>query len=190
MYLLFYSKKCKYSRKFIELIHEIGEEKFFKMIDVAKINGKYPPLVKQYGIKEVPTCVIDGEMMIGPVAFKWLEMKIKNLNHSVSSQDTRMNKTPTISGYIPDNSSSNLTGDEGPVSGNSFFSGLNYTQQIETPDADSDYQKTSFVLPGDNITGTNNVIKDDRPDRKSKMDQDYERMLAERERDEKPRMRI
>jgi thiol-disulfide isomerase/thioredoxin len=188
MYLLFFSKKCKYSRKFIELLYEIGEEKFFKMVDVAKVNGRYPTLVKQYGITEVPTCLIDGELLVGPVAFKWLESKIKNLNHQVSSQDTRMNKTPTISGYAPDNSAGLLTGYNDNFDGTSSFSNIFLNQSIETPDAGTDYEKTSFILPNDSITGNNDVIKDDRQDRTSKMDQAYEKMLQEREQDVKRRV--
>ena len=81
MYLLFYSKKCKYSKKFVELLEDIGEENFFKFVNVQKINGVYPPLVKKYKITEVPTAIIDGYVYAGKDAFKWLEGKIKNMNH-------------------------------------------------------------------------------------------------------------
>jgi glutaredoxin-related protein len=180
MYLLFYSKKCKYSNKFIELLSHIGEEKFFKMVEVVKTNGKFPTIVKKYGITEVPTAYINGQMYAGPKAFKWLERKIKNVNHQVSSQDTRMNKTPVISGYIPETNSFSLQGDS--LQGTNSFSVLNMTQKIETPDAGTDYEKTPFMLPNDQITG-GCEIKEDRIDRKSKIDSDLEKLLQEREND-------
>jgi thiol-disulfide isomerase/thioredoxin len=179
MYLLFYSKKCKYSKKFVEILYDIGEDSFFKMVDVAKIDGKYPPLVKKYRVTEVPTAIVDGQMYIGQDAFKWLERKIKNINHTVSSQDTRVNKTPVISGYSADISSMGLSGSDNFL-GNNSFAALNVNQKIETPDADTEFQKTPFVLPSDNITN-GNTAKDDRPDRVSKMDSDLEKLLAERE---------
>lgn len=179
MYLLFYSKKCKYSFKFIELLQEIGEDSFFKMIDVAKVNGVFPLIVKKYKIKEVPTAIIDGHMYVGQQAFKWLEKKIKNLNHKISSQDTRVNKTPVISGYSPDISSAGLNQNDN-FSGNSSFAPLNSFQTINTPDAEKEYERTPFVLQNDNITN-GNTAKDDRPDRVSKIDQDLEKLLAERD---------
>jgi hypothetical protein len=132
------------------------EQDFFNMIDVAKVNGKYPELVTKYRIKEVPTIVVNGEVYTGPKAFKWLEKKIKNMNHQISSQDTRANKTPIISGYMPDSSFENLQG-SGDVQGNSMFCSINNSQKIETPDQDSDYQKTPFVLPSDNITNGESI---------------------------------
>lgn len=188
MYLLFYSKKCKYSKKFVEVLYDIGEQDFFTMVDVAKVNGKYPVMVKKYGIKEVPTALIDGQLLVGPQAFKWLEGKIKNMNHQVSSQNTRANKTPVISGYIQDNSSSMLNEGDDHVEGTSSFSPLFREQKIETPDAGTDYEKTPFILPGDSITG-GSTLKDDRPDRTSRMESDLEKMMAQRELDTPKKLR-
>ena len=187
MYLLFYSEKCKYSHKFIEILKDIGDEKFFNFINVAKVNKKYPPIVKKYKIKEVPTILVDGELLVGVNAFKWLESKIKNINHQVSSQNTRMNKTPVVGGYAADLTSSPLTGDA-PVIGTNSFSSIFSSQKIETPNEDEDYQKSSFVLPSDNITNGQSGTKDDRPDRTSKMESEYERLLAEREMDNKQKL--
>jgi thiol-disulfide isomerase/thioredoxin len=181
MYLLFYSKKCKYSKKFVELLYETKEDSFFKMVDVAKIDGKYPPLVKKYRIAEVPTAIVDGRMYVGQDAFKWLEGKIKNMNHKVSSQDTRVNKTPVITGYTADTTSFGLDNSDN-FSGNSFFAPLGSSQKIETPDADQEFEKTPFVLHSDSVTN-GSTAKDDRPDRVSKLDSDLEKLLAERDLD-------
>jgi hypothetical protein len=166
------------------------EQDFFTMIDVAKVNGKYPELVRRYNIKEVPTIVVNGEVYMGQKAFKWLEKKIKNMNHQISSQDTRANKTPIISGYMPDSSFENLQGG-GDVQGNSMFCSINNSQKIETPEeTDTEYKKSSFILASDNITN-GQTVSDGRPDRKSKMDLDLEKLLAEREQFDpknKPRM--
>lgn len=186
MYLLFYSEKCKYCNKFIEILKDIGDEKFFNFVNVAKVNKKYPPIVKKYNIKEVPTILVDGEVLIGVNAFKWLEGKIKNINHQVSSQNTRMNKTPVVGGYAADLSSSPLTGDA-PVVGTNFSSVFS-SQKIETPNEDEDYQKSHFVLPSDNITNGQTMTKDDRPDRRSKIESEYEKLLAEREMDTRQKL--
>ena len=189
MYLLFFSKKCKYSKKFVEILHELGEENFFRFVEVIKIRGEYPQLVKKYRIKEVPTIVVNSEVFVGKDAFKWLESKIKNVNHSVSSQDTRSNKVPTISGYSADNSSASLHTNDENFSGTSMYSKLNDYQSIPTPDAETEYKRTPFILPSDNLTNGSKA-KDDRPDKVSRMDNDLEAMMAQREadiRNNKPR---
>jgi glutaredoxin-related protein len=188
MYLLFYSEKCRYSQKFIEILHEIGDEKFFKFVNVAKVNKKYPPIVKKYNIKEVPTILVDSELLVGVDAFKWLENKIKNINHQISSQNTRMNKTPVIGGYSEDISSCSVGGEIPVAIGTNSFASIFSSQKIETPNEDEEYQKSSFVLPSDNITNGQSGTKDDRPDRTSKMESDYERLLKEREMSNKPKL--
>jgi glutaredoxin len=96
MYLLFTSSYCRYSKLFVKNLIEAKEEKFFKEISVDKQpNGKRPEIVFKYGIKEVPTIIVDNTPYVGKDAFKWLARKIKNLNHAVSSQNTRLNKNDT-----------------------------------------------------------------------------------------------
>lgn len=96
MYLLFTSSYCKYSKLFVKNLIEAKEDKFFQEISVDKQkNGRRPEIVFTYGIKEVPTIIVDETVYVGKDAFKWLARKIKNLNHAVSSQSTRMNKHET-----------------------------------------------------------------------------------------------
>ena len=180
MYLLFYSNKCKYSIKFIELLKAVNEFRFFESIEVKKVNGKFDKRVKQYNVTEVPTIVINGELLVGQQAFKWLTSKIKNIKHSVGSIDTRANKTPVISGYIADITSANLTDTQ--FDGSSSFSPLNNFQKIPTPDISEQYERSPFVLPSDNITNGNEQ-QDTRQDKVSKIDLDMERLLEERKRD-------
>jgi hypothetical protein len=177
MYLLFYSKKCKYSVKFLQLLHDIGEENFFRLVDVAKVNGKLPDMVRKYRVTEVPTIIVNGNFYKGKSAFKWLESKIKNINHQVSSQDTRANKVPVVSGYCPD---LNYEGSNTSLSGTTSFAVIDNYQKIETPDAEKEYERTPFELKSDNITN-GSIATDDRPDRVSKLDQDLEKLLAERD---------
>jgi hypothetical protein len=180
MYLLFYSTKCKYSLKFIELLQKVGEDKFFESVEVKKINGKYDKRIKFYNVKEVPTVLVNGELIVGAQAFKWLTSKIKNINHSVSTLNTRANKVPLISGYSADISSASLS--ETQFDGNSSYSSLNNFQKIDTPNIEQEYEKTPFVLPNDNITD-GNVQQDTRQDKVSKIDFDMERLLEERKKD-------
>lgn len=171
MYLLFFSKQCKYSVKFIELLRKINEIEFFNCVEVVKIKGRYPELVYKYNIKEVPTIIVNGEMMVGNNAFRWVKSKIKNLNYSISSQDTRVNKTPVVSGY---SSSSFNT----PID-SSKYSSINTVSKIETPEEGTEIEKSTFVLAPDNITN-GQKIEDSREDKNSKLERDYKKMLDER----------
>lgn len=172
MYLLFFSKKCKYSAKFVELLRKINEIEFFNCVEVVKVRGRYPELVYKYNIKEVPTIIVNGEMMVGNNAFRWVKSKIKNLNYQVSSQDTRANKTPVVSGYSPTSSFNT------PVDSNKYAS-VNTVHKIETPEEGTEIEKSSFTLAPDNITN-GQTIDDSREDKNSRLERDYKRMLDER----------
>jgi hypothetical protein len=181
MYLLFYSKKCKYSNKFIDLLIDIKEDRYFETVEVVKINGKFNPLIKKYNIKEVPTIIVDSQMYVGQSAFKWLSNKIKNINHQVSTMDTRANKIPVISGYSLDVSGSSI-GECEDFQGNGLFSPIGKPQKIDTPDAELEYEKTPFILPDDNITN-GQINQDTRPDKTSRIDNDLEKLLEQRKLD-------
>lgn len=184
MYLIFYSKYCKYSKKFKEIVDKINEDKYFRYISVDKKQGKRDPLVTKYKIKEVPTIIVDGRIYVGKYAFKWLEEKIKNVNISVSSQSTRMNKTPMLSAYTPDNSAFDFSNPTGNIDGNSNYSALNLNNRIRTIKEDEEFDKETigaFHLPNDLITGSNEVFKDSKQDKASVMEKQYELMMLKRE---------
>lgn len=183
MYVLFYSKNCKYSEHFLKILTDAKEDKFFKKASVDKVNGKRPDYVKKYKISEVPTIMIDGQTHAGAQAFKWLEHRIKNMKNTVNSQSTRVNKPELnqITGFTPDNSSALLSGVESSFDGNSQYCSLEFVGSlIPTPTEGTEVTKSNFILPGDNITGTSEVIKDSRPDKISQMESEFEKIKLAR----------
>lgn len=184
MYVLFYSKKCKYSEHFLQILTDAKEDKFFKKVCVDKINGKRPDYVKKYKITEVPTIMVDGQLHVGTSCFKWLKVRIQNMKNSINSHDTRVNKPKPqlnqITGFTPDNSSALLSG-ESMFDGNSQYCSLEHVGSlIPTPAEGSEIEKSNFILPGDNITGTDQIIKDSRPDKMSQMEKDFEKIKLAR----------
>jgi glutaredoxin len=180
MYLLFVSSYCKYSKHFVDMVREIGDEKFFNIISVDKKNGKRPSVVFNHGITEVPTVIVNGKKYAGKDAFKWLRSQIKNLNHQVSSQDTRMNKN-VISGfgYHSDNFSFNQVED---FDGNSSYASLGYQSNIETPDEGTEVEKSGIVMTDDNLTDSRNLPKlEKRKDRTSVAQSALDNLVQERE---------
>lgn len=182
MYVLFYSRQCKFSEHFLKILTNAKEDKFFKKLSVDKVGDKRPDYVKKYKITEVPTIIVDGKSHAGKLAFKWLEHRIKNMKNSVNSQSTRVNKPVLnqITGFVPDNFSAAVSG-ETAFDGNSQYCSLEFIgSKIPTPSEDTVVEKSNFILPGDNITGTNQVIKDSRPDKMSQMEKDFEKIKLER----------
>lgn len=183
MYILFYSKKCKYSDHFIKILQDAKEDKFFKMASIDKIKGKRPDYVQKYKITEVPTIVVDSKKYCGTDAFKWLEKRIKNMKSSINSQSTRTNKTKLniVSGFAPDDFYSPLDGDT-YTNGSSNYCSLNFVAQnkIPTPEEGTEVEKSNFILPNDNITGGGATIKDKLPDKQTQVEQDFEKIKLER----------
>lgn len=180
MYILFYSKHCKYSAKFVELLRKIHYESHFEMISVDKINGKRHPFVSKYNIKEVPSIIVDQRIYTGKESFKWLQTKIKNSNSAVPSESVRQNKIPHISGYMPEMSSMGLSG-ETPFDGTSRYCSLDLDNRIETPGEDENVTKSKFLLPQDTITG--NIKSQDtskKNDKSDAMKAEYDRLEKER----------
>lgn len=180
MYILFYSKHCKFCNKFINVLQNLGEDKFFNGVCVDKVNGSRPKLVRDYKVTEVPTIIVNEKTYSGKIAFKWLEDKIKSSSQSVSSQDTRANKTPVITGYNSDNCSQLMinTG----TSGTSQYSFINDIQKINTPEEDADVTGMKrFVLPESSITGSTNDITDKMKDKTATCVGEMERMKLARD---------
>lgn len=175
MYILFYSKHCKFCDKFIKVLQNLGEDKFFNGVSVDKVNGVRPKIISQYKVTEVPTIIVNGKSYSGKIAFKWLEDKIKSSNQQISSQDTRANKTPIITGYSSDNCSQLMINNG--TTGTSQYSFLNDVQKINTPDEDSDVSgMKKFILPNNSITGSSREITDKMQDKAQSSTGEMEKM--------------
>lgn len=96
-YLLFYSNYCPHSKDFIHFLESTGQSIYFTKICIDKIKGKRPPIVAKFGIREVPSIIIDNKLLAGLSAFTWLESKVgdpKSGNPKFNDpMQTRMNKT-------------------------------------------------------------------------------------------------
>lgn len=165
MYLLFYSKHCKYCDKFKSIVDKLGYSSYFQIVIVDKQKGKRHPFVAKYNITEVPTIIVDQRVYVGKEAFKWLESKIKNANTTLPSHDTRQNKIPQITGYasgsfIPDD--------------NAMYCEIGGEQKIETPPEGQNVERPQFILPQDNITGNLKAESNKKQDDAQK--KEYEKM--------------
>jgi hypothetical protein len=192
MYVLFYSKQCKYSTSFIKFLVDAKEDKFFKNVSIDKVNGKRPDFVKKYNIVEVPTIMIDNKLYAGNQAFVWLQRRIKNMKNAINSQATRVNKPKlnVISGFCPDSSSS-ILGQEESFDGNSSYCSLNYDNSISCPTEGTVVHKTDFILPNDSITGRTDIVREVKNDKSSVMESEYEKIKNARDNQDsmyKPRM--
>lgn len=179
MYLFFFSKYCKYSAKFMDLIKKIHYESYFQMVSVDKINGTRHPFVSKYNIREVPTVIVDQRVYAGKEAFKWLQSKIKNANTSIPSQSVRQNKIPSISGFIPETSSMGFA-DNDNFDGTSQYCSLKVNPRISTPAESENIEKPQFILPQDTITGNLKTEDAKNNSREDIMKQQYEKLELER----------
>jgi hypothetical protein len=180
MYLLFYSKYCKYSQKFLELVEKIHYGSHFEIIPADKQNGKRHPFISKYNIKEIPTIIVNQRVYVGKEAFKWLQSKIKSSNTSLPVESVRQNKIPQISGYVPDISSMALESSDSNFDGNSTYCSLDVNYHIETPKETENVEKTQFILPSDSITGSLKSEDVKKSDRSDAMKKQYELMEQER----------
>jgi glutaredoxin len=182
MYILFYSKNCKYSIKLINILEKSGEERNFKCISVDSLEGRKFAVNNQ--ISKVPTIIINDRKMDGVDALKWVQY---NLNSkSVSSMSTRQNKTPDpskkvscIGGYTPQSSYESVLG-SGEYS-ESKYSMVSQHESIITPPEDSETEKSCFVLSSDNITNGGKVISGKNDDKSNKFERDFEKLKRSRE---------
>lgn len=91
-YVLFYSSLCKHSKKFVQILDRSQVSKFFIkiLVDVNPQTNRRPDLVYNYGIKEVPTIIIDENILPGVEAFNWLKKAIEYENPaSISSRQNK-----------------------------------------------------------------------------------------------------
>lgn len=95
-YILFYSDRCNYSKKFINFLERSGESPLFikKCLDRDPITKQMPTnLIKKYNIKRVPVIIVDGRFLEGENAFKWLNDRIKNSRFQNSPNNSRQDKS-------------------------------------------------------------------------------------------------
>jgi hypothetical protein len=160
----------------MKILENSGESMYFVKIPVDRDRrtNQRPEHVAAYGIKEVPTIIIENTALAGINAFKWLVNRLENSATAVSSVSTRQNKVtnPDYPNLGPENSAepiraANAMGNEdqnanGPQafsltdsSTNSNFLQLSDMSDttIYTPDESEDIQKSgNFILKNDNIT--------------------------------------
>lgn len=128
--ILFYSKYCPYSKKFLETFKDSNESQVFEYVCVdrdIKTKSRHP-LVKQLNINCVPTVISNNLKLYGRDAFMWLRDQIKI--NGVSSVSTR----------VPQNKKEKLAG----VDSEEIFDKKDKTKYYEygedatipTPDAD------------------------------------------------------
>ncbi len=179
MYLLFFSKYCKYSAKFMDLVKKIHYESYFQMVSVDKVNGARHPFVSKYNVREVPAIIVNQRVYTGKEAFKWLQSKIKNANTSVPTQSVRQNKIPHISGFTPESSSMGFA-DNDNFDGTSQYCSLKVNPRISTPAESENVEKSQFVLPQDTITGNLKTEDTKNNGREDAMKQQFEKLALER----------
>ncbi len=180
MYLLFYSKYCKYSSKFMDLVEKIHYQSYFEMVSVDKTNGKRHPFVSKYNVKEVPTIIVNQRVYSGKEAFKWLQSKIKTSNTTLPTQSVRQNKIPHISGYMPEIASMGLASNDN-FDGTSQYCSLSVNPRISTPGETENVEKSQFILPQDTITGNLKTEDANKKGREDAMKQQYEMLELERQ---------
>jgi len=167
----------------MKILENSGESIYFVKIsaDRDRRTGQRPEPVSAYGIKEVPTIIVENSALVGIDAFRWLANRLENASTSVTSVSTRQNKVtnPNYPGLSAEGNAEStrvrpvnagLSDAEGGGSGNAQDGGLqpyslsdnnsNFLQisdnsdtTIYTPDESDNIQKMgNFVLKNDNIT--------------------------------------
>jgi hypothetical protein len=118
-YILFFSKKCKYSIQFINIIHKVHLRNYFTFISVDQNKDRTRDTsVAKFNITHVPTIIINDQKLVGQQALLWLRDAVSDMGlKSPHSMDSRQQKetfeeTPRyieeqqeeLSGYNPDDS--------------------------------------------------------------------------------------
>lgn len=92
-YVLFYSKKCKNSISFLNILHKINARRYFIFISVDRENGCLNPAIRKFQITHVPTIIANDQFYVGYNAILWLKNIISDMGlkgpHTI---DSRQNK--------------------------------------------------------------------------------------------------
>lgn len=171
MYLLFYSNHCNHCKKFKRILDKINYTSYFEIIVVDKKGGQRHPFVAKYNIKEVPSIIVNQRIYAGKKAFAWLESKVKGINTSIETHNTRLNKIPTVSGNMAFK-----------FSHEGSFAEFGSPQVIITPPESDNVERPQFILKPDNITGTITSKDEKQQFQSERVLSDYERLNEERKR--------
>jgi len=92
-YLLFYSSRCEFSKKFINILEKSGESTFFVKVcvDIIPSTGQRTIMIKKHNVTRVPTIIVNEQHLVGKSAFNWLKRQIDNREDSINTLNTRMN---------------------------------------------------------------------------------------------------
>lgn len=94
-YILFYSKKCKHSINFINILHKINARSYFTFISVDRDprTGQRHTSVSKFQITAVPSIFVNDQMYVGQKALLWLKKMITDMGiKGPPSMDTRQNR--------------------------------------------------------------------------------------------------
>lgn len=94
-YILFYSKKCKHSINFINILHKINARSYFTFISVDRDQrtGQRHTAVSKFQIKAVPSIFVNDQMYVGQKALLWLKKMITDMGiNGPPSTSTRQNR--------------------------------------------------------------------------------------------------
>lgn len=103
--VLFYSKYCKYSKKFINILQKSGVSPYFVKVCVDRNNnGKRDKAVKEYKITEVPTVIAEDNKLVGYNAFQWLNQQIELMEEGENANQGAPNKNAVKNNNKTENS--------------------------------------------------------------------------------------
>jgi hypothetical protein len=83
-YILFYSKKCKYSINFINILHKINARSYFTFISVDRDPNtrQRHTAVSKFQITAVPTIIVNDQVYVGQQSLLWLKKLITEMGMS------------------------------------------------------------------------------------------------------------
>jgi glutaredoxin len=183
--ILFYSPYCEFCIEFIKIFKQSQYHEDFQYIDVKKdkITKKRNPYVYKFGITEVPTIYVDGNLYSGKEAFLWLRQSMQIVGlHSMDTrihgrEDNKTHKTlPSKDDKIKKINIEEYTNKK-PIKYEYIEDVKNHV--IDTPDAEQMvHPETGKVI----YAGKNNK-KHYRKDelKKQQLDNEYSQLLRERE---------
>lgn len=84
-YILFYSNYCEHSTRYIDILQRSGVDTYFMKICIDRNvnNGLRPKIMYKYNIESVPSIIVeDNTLYYGKNALLWLDKFIRYINNS------------------------------------------------------------------------------------------------------------